>query len=381
VVVLCRKDDCWILSRGVYVFFSIGLLLLFGAIAAVIAVKPWTIGVSFLLVLFLMVVTIGVIHLWASNNFYLTRKQTSFVCFLALLLGLAAFLLGWHQDKAFAGASVGYFTFLSLLAGRALAVLLSPPIVVYSPRVLPVYVYDAHADCGKNVSAAFLVLYGIALATEGWGVVASLIIYPPFAGAAVSAITLVVAFGFAVSRPCLTLEMMEVAVRFLSKDTIVQAISRSATKTRNALSGTYSAPQRSASSAALLVGDPSAMRDKAGNFVLPRDDVMKLRDRLRNEERVAGSIFYKMQCRKGFRHEPPTNVDYRRDMCAHARVLALEEAIDTEWVYMWDKFGGYLLLLLGLTAKAERVQVNPDSKFSYILLYVCLTRDYYNVVG
>jgi SpoU rRNA methylase family enzyme len=79
-------------------------------------------------------------------------------------------------------------------------------------------------------SAAFLVLYGIALATEGWGVVASLIIYPPFAGAAVSAITLVVAFGFAVSRPCLTLEMMEVAVRFLSKDTIVQAISRSATK-------------------------------------------------------------------------------------------------------------------------------------------------------
>ena len=49
-------------------------------------------------------------------------------------------------------------------------------------------------------------LYGIALATEGWGVVASLNIYPPFAGAAVSAITLVVAFGFAVSRPCLTLE-------------------------------------------------------------------------------------------------------------------------------------------------------------------------------
>ncbi|CAN6828426.1 unnamed protein product [Brassica oleracea] len=78
-------------------------------------------------------------------------------------------------------------------------VLLSPPIVVYSPRVLPVYVYDAHADCGKNVSAAFLVLYGIALAAEGWGVVASLIVYPPFAGAAVSAITLVVSFGFAVS--------------------------------------------------------------------------------------------------------------------------------------------------------------------------------------
>jgi len=46
VVVLCRKDDCWILSRGVYVFFSIGLLLLFGAIAAVIAVKPWTVNAN-----------------------------------------------------------------------------------------------------------------------------------------------------------------------------------------------------------------------------------------------------------------------------------------------------------------------------------------------
>jgi hypothetical protein len=55
-------------------------------------------------------------------------------------------------------------------------------------------------------------LYGIALATEGWGVVASLKIYPPFAGAAVSAITLVVAFGFAVSRPCLTLKVCTLTV-------------------------------------------------------------------------------------------------------------------------------------------------------------------------
>ena len=156
-----------------------------------------------------------------------------FVCFLAFLLALAAFLVGLFEgekqnplpsyiifhapclhisqakivplllmtltfshicsDKPFVGASVGYFSFLFLLAGRALTVsyiaifsfklhiflfvfgfvlflvvlhhlhlhygiitlfvqvLLSPPIVVYSPRVLPVYVYDAHADCGKNV--------------------------------------------------------------------------------------------------------------------------------------------------------------------------------------------------------------------------------------
>ncbi|TYI34796.1 hypothetical protein ES332_A03G034500v1 [Gossypium tomentosum] len=351
------KDDGWKLSRGVYVFVTIGLLLLLAAISAVIVViKPWTIGAAFLLLLLLIVLAIGVIHHWASNNFYLTRTQMFLVCFLAFLLGLAAFFVGWFQDKPFIGASVGYFSFLFLLAGRALTVLLSPPIVVYSPRVLPVYVYDAHADCGKNVSAAFLVLYGIALATEGWGVVASLTIYPPYAGAAVSAVTLVVAFGFAVSRPCLTLKMMEDAVHFLSKDTVVQAISRSATKTRNALSGTYSAPQRSASSAALLVGDPAATLDKGGNFVLPRDDVMKLRDRLRNEELVAGSFFHRMRYHRGFRREPTNDVDYRREMCAHARILALEEAIDTEWVYMWDKFGGYLLLLLGLTAKAERVQ-------------------------
>ncbi|KAG5025284.1 hypothetical protein JHK86_021198 [Glycine max] len=351
------KDDDWKLSRGVYIFVIIGLLLLLGAISAlIVVVKPWTIGVAFLLVLLLMVLAIGAIHHWASNNFYLSRTQMVFVCFLAFLLALAAFLVGWFEGKPFVGASVGYFSFLFLLAGRALTVLLSNPIVVYSPRVLPVYVYDAHADCGKNVSVAFLMLYGIALATEGWGVVASLKIYPPFAGAAVSAITLVVSFGFAVSRPCLTLKMMEDAVHFLGKETVIQAIARSATKTRNALSGTYSAPQRSASSAALLIGDPTIMRDRAGNFVLPRADVMKLRDRLRNEELVAGSFFSRLRYHRTFRHEPTSDVDHRRVMCAHARILALEEAIDTEWVYMWDKFGGYLLLLLGLTSKAERAQ-------------------------
>lgn len=351
------KDDNWRLSRGAYVFMIIGLLLLLSAISAVIViVKPWTIGASFLLLLLLIVLAIGIIHFWASNNFYLTRMQMFVVSFLAFLLALAAIFVGWHQDRFFVGASVGYFSFLFLLAGRALTVLLSPPIVVYSPRVLPVYVYDAHADCGKNVSVAFIVLYGIALAIEGWGVVASLVIYPPFAGAAVSAVTLVVSFGFAVSRPCLTLEMMEDAVHFLSKDTVIQAIARSATKTRNALSGTYSAPQRSASSAALLVGDPAVTRDRAGNFVLPRADVMKLRDRLKNEELAAGSIIRKIKNGIFFQHDSTNDAGYRREMCAHARILALEEAIDTEWVYMWDKFGGYLLLLLGLTAKAERVQ-------------------------
>ena len=129
-------------------------------------------------------------------------------------------------------------------------------------------------------------------------------------------------------------------------------------QTRNAISGTYSAPQRSASSAALLVGDPALTLDRAGNFVLPRADVMKLRDRLRNEEIAAGSFLCGVKDCLVICPQSLSNVDYRRNMCAHARILALEEAIDTEWVYMWDKFGGYLLLLLGLTAKAEQIQVH-----------------------
>ncbi|KAL0436113.1 UNVERIFIED_CONTAM: Calpain-type cysteine protease DEK1 [Sesamum radiatum] len=141
------------------------------------------------------------------------------ICMPAIL-SLCSGLLKWKDDnwKISRGAYIFIIIGLVLLLGAISAitliiepwtVLLSPPIVVYSPRVLPVYVYDAHADCGKNVS---------------------LKIYPPFAGAAVSAITLVVAFGFAVSRSCLTLEMVEDAVHFLSKETVIQAIARSATK-------------------------------------------------------------------------------------------------------------------------------------------------------
>lgn len=55
------------------------------------------VGAAFLLVLLFMVLAIGVIHHWASNNFYLTRTQMFFVCFLAFLLALAAFLVGWFE--------------------------------------------------------------------------------------------------------------------------------------------------------------------------------------------------------------------------------------------------------------------------------------------
>ena len=43
---ICRKDDDWKLSRGVYIFVIIGLLLLLGAISAlIVVVKPWTVSV------------------------------------------------------------------------------------------------------------------------------------------------------------------------------------------------------------------------------------------------------------------------------------------------------------------------------------------------
>lgn len=58
------------------------------------------IGVAFLLVLLLMILAIGAIHHWASNNFYLSRTQMVFVCFLAFLLALAAFLVGWFEGTS-----------------------------------------------------------------------------------------------------------------------------------------------------------------------------------------------------------------------------------------------------------------------------------------
>ena len=40
-----RKDDDWKISRGVYLFVGMGMLLLFGAVAAVIVtIRPWTVS-------------------------------------------------------------------------------------------------------------------------------------------------------------------------------------------------------------------------------------------------------------------------------------------------------------------------------------------------
>lgn len=50
----CRKDDEWRLSCSVYVFITIGLLLLLCAISAVIViVQPWTVSWILFIVLLL----------------------------------------------------------------------------------------------------------------------------------------------------------------------------------------------------------------------------------------------------------------------------------------------------------------------------------------
>lgn len=44
---ISRKDDDWKLSRGVYTFVIIGLLLLLGAISSlIVVVKPWTVSAT-----------------------------------------------------------------------------------------------------------------------------------------------------------------------------------------------------------------------------------------------------------------------------------------------------------------------------------------------
>lgn len=95
-------------------------------------------------------------------------------------------------------------------------------------------------------------------------------------------------------------------------------------------------------------------RDKGGNYVLPCDDVLKLRERLNNQELAAGIWWCQGKAVQVHQHESSSEAE------VHAKIFLLEEALDTEWVYMWDKFGGYLLLLLGLATKAEKVQVKSN---------------------
>ncbi len=59
-----------------------------------ICLHCWQVGVAFLLFLLLVVLAIGVIHHWASHNFYLTRIEVFLVCLAAFVLALAAFLVG-----------------------------------------------------------------------------------------------------------------------------------------------------------------------------------------------------------------------------------------------------------------------------------------------
>jgi len=82
-----------------WIFLSLRFLCKICWLVFLLSSQLQQIGVAFLLILLLIVLAIGVIHHWASNNFYLTRTQMLFVCFLAFLLGLAAFLVGWFEGE------------------------------------------------------------------------------------------------------------------------------------------------------------------------------------------------------------------------------------------------------------------------------------------
>lgn len=66
------------------------------------------------------------------------------------------------------------------------------------------YTFELETDRAKDESKAFLVLYLVVLGTATWGVLASVLIHPPYAGSAVCSLTLVLAYAFAASRPRIT---------------------------------------------------------------------------------------------------------------------------------------------------------------------------------
>jgi hypothetical protein len=75
-----RKDDGWKLSRGVYIFVIIGLLLLFGAISALIVViKPWTVSAILFIVLNLITLTCVLFFPpYVSSTFFSERLLSNY---------------------------------------------------------------------------------------------------------------------------------------------------------------------------------------------------------------------------------------------------------------------------------------------------------------
>lgn len=68
---ICRKDDGWKLSRGVYIFVMIGLLLLFGGISALtVVIKPWTVSAILFIVLTLITLPLYLSFLHVSSTFF-----------------------------------------------------------------------------------------------------------------------------------------------------------------------------------------------------------------------------------------------------------------------------------------------------------------------
>eukprot|EP00850_Spirogloea_muscicola_P009608 SM000054S18094 [mRNA] locus=s54:393511:404012:+ [translate_table: standard] len=320
------RDANWKWERGTCLLVGGSLLLLLGATTCVlVAVHPHARGARG-----------GRIH-------FISATESVLLVLLAFLLTTAAVFIGVFTGHWFAGASASFFTMLILVATPSLQVILASSVIVYPPTLLPAFVYNQTADAATNCSWPLVVLFCAAVALVVWGVAASLLILPVYVGVAVTAIVPVAVFGFALSRPYHSTSMVDAAISCLNKDVIVQAMSRAAGKARRVVGGTHVVPRQGKGMRATVVlakEDATAARDRSGRIVLPRHDLLKLRQDL-----VLATALLR------------DNADsYKHKVLQHARILMLEEAISTEWISMWSNFGGHFLLLLIFAARAEKLQ-------------------------
>eukprot|EP00850_Spirogloea_muscicola_P001412 SM000005S17209 [mRNA] locus=s5:799256:809791:+ [translate_table: standard] len=303
------------------------------------------VGGSILLGLITALLVLVVIQRGARGGrlHFIPATESVLLVLLAFLLATAAVFIGVFTGHWFAGASASFFTMLILVTTPSLQVILASSVIVYPPTLLPAFVYNQTADAATNCSWPLVVLFCAAVALVVWGVAASLLILPVYVGVAVTAIVPVAVFGFALSRPYHSTSMVDAAISSLNKDVIVQAMSRAAGKARRVVGGTHVVPRQGKGMRATVVlakEDATAARDRSGRIVLPRHDILKLRQDLA----VATALLR-------------DNADsYKHKVLQHAHILMLEEAISTEWLTMWSNFGGHFLLLLIFAARAEKLQ-------------------------
>ncbi len=134
---------------------------------------------------------------------------------------------------------------------------------------------------------------------------------------------------------------------------------------------TYSTLQRSSSSTYFLVG-VTITCNKARNFVLPCVDVLKFQECLHKERINNRSLLMAFTfnfCISFLTLQLTWAIWWK--LCVHAWILTLEEAIDTNWVYMWEKFGGYLFLVLPHATRAKKAHVQITT-FQLVVIFIMM---------